>query len=88
MTPKKPMTKRDAAKVNPRFMSVVEAFAKDRYVSHGKSKGFSSGALKVNGKIFAMVSSKGQFVVKLPQKRVNELVSSGRSGRFDPVGGE
>ena len=41
-------------------------------------------ALKVNGKIFAMMSSKGKFVLKLSKKRVDELVSSGKGERFDP----
>jgi hypothetical protein len=41
-----------------RFDRVVAAFAKDRQVSHADGKGFGSGALKVNGKIFAMMSSK------------------------------
>jgi len=38
----------------------------------------------VNGKIFAMMSSKGKFVLKLSKKRVDELVSSGKGERFDP----
>lgn len=53
-------------------------------VSVGGKKGFGSGALKVKGKIFAMVSSKGHFVVKLPKRRVDELVSRGEGERFDP----
>lgn len=68
----------------PRFAAVVEAFAKDRTVSHGGTKGFGAGALKVNGKIFAMISSKGEFVVKLPEERVTELVNSRKGKRFDP----
>ena len=42
-----------------RFVRVAEAFASDRNVSHGGGKGFGSGALKADGKIFAMISSKG-----------------------------
>jgi hypothetical protein len=38
----------------------------------------------VNGKIFAMMSFKGKFVVKLPKKLVDELVSGGRGEHFDP----
>lgn len=83
MTAKK-TKEQDAAEIDPRFAPVVEAFAKDRYVSREKRKGFGSGALKVNGKIFAMMSSKGKFVLKLPKKRVDELVSSGKGERFDP----
>ena len=86
----KPVTAREtlkedeAAKVDPRFAPVAAAFVKDRHVSHGEGKGFGSGALKVNGKIFAMMSSKGKFVVKLPKERVDELVASGKGEYFDP----
>ena len=47
-------------------------------------KGFGSGALKVNGKIFAMVDAKGEFVVKLPKARVDELVKAGVGTLFEP----
>jgi predicted DNA-binding protein (MmcQ/YjbR family) len=68
-----------------RFALVVNAFADDRQVAPpGAGKGFGSGALKVNGKIFAMISSKGEFVVKVSEERVNELVAAGKGSRFDP----
>jgi hypothetical protein len=68
-----------------RFDLVVNAFGDDRQVATpGAGKGFGSGALKVNGKIFAMISSKGEFVVKLSEERVNELVAAGKGCRFDP----
>jgi hypothetical protein len=38
----------------------------------------------VNGKIFAMMSSTGEFVVKLSKERVTELVRAGRGTAFDP----
>jgi hypothetical protein len=31
-----------------------------------------------------MISSRAQFVVKLPKARVDELVASGKGQRFDP----
>jgi hypothetical protein len=63
----------------------VSAFADDRQVTPPASgKGFGSGALKVNGKIFAMLSSKGHFVVKLSEERVNAFVAAGKGTRFDP----
>jgi hypothetical protein len=37
----------------------------------------------VNGKIFAMMSSKAEFVVKLPRARAEDLVASGRARYFD-----
>jgi hypothetical protein len=66
------------------FARVVKAFAGDRRVSFGGGKGFGSGALRANGKIFAMMSSKGKFVVKLPKDRVDELLASGQGERFEP----
>jgi hypothetical protein len=38
----------------------------------------------VDGRIFAMMSSKGKFVVKLPKARVEDLGASGQAERFDP----
>ena len=73
----------DAA-VKAGFDSVVKAFAKDPTVTPpGTGKGFGSGALKVGKKIFAMVSSRAEFVVKLPLARAAELVTSGRGTYFD-----
>lgn len=80
---KKPAKERGASS-DPEFEGVAEAFAGDPRVTCGGGKGFGSGALKVNGKIFAMLSSKGEFVVKLPKHRVDELASNGQGERFDP----
>lgn len=66
------------------FDQVVNTFSRNRGVTVGEGKGFGSGTLKVNGKIFAMLSSEDQFVVKLPKKRVDELVTSGAGLRFEP----
>jgi hypothetical protein len=66
------------------FAMVVDAFAGDREVTRGGGKGFGSAALKVRGKIFAMISSKGEFVAKLPRHRVAELVKAGTGQQFDP----
>jgi hypothetical protein len=63
--------------------AVAAALAGAPGLSYG-GPGFGAGALKVNGKIFTMRSSKGQFVVKLPRARVDELVAAGRGARFDP----
>jgi len=46
-------------------------------------KGFGSSALKVNGRIFAMLSSRGEFVVKLPRQRVAALVAGGDAVNYD-----
>jgi hypothetical protein len=66
------------------FQRLVERFSADPSVAPpGEGKGFGAGGLKVNGKIFAMLS-KGELVVKLPRKRVDELVDTGTGTRFDP----
>ena len=64
------------------FARLAARFAADAQVSTG-GKGFGARALKVDGKIFALMSSKHEFVVKLPRERVAELVSAGRGSYFD-----
>jgi TfoX/Sxy family transcriptional regulator of competence genes len=68
-----------------RFAAIVEALARKPCVTHSKSRGrlFGASALKVHDKIFAMVSSGGQFVVKLPKARVDALVATGVGEHFD-----
>jgi hypothetical protein len=66
-----------------RFAAVVRAFLGDRGVTYG-GKGFGATALKLDGRIFAMLSSNGDFVVKLPRERVDELVGSGQARYFEP----
>ena len=68
---------------DPEMSAVVKALGDAPGVSMG-GRGFGAGALKVDGKIFAMRSSKGEFVVKLPRARVDELVAAGTGTRFDP----
>jgi len=46
-------------------------------------KGFGSSALKIDNMIFAMLSSKREFVVKLPAPRVDALIAAGKGKRFD-----
>ena len=53
-------------------------------LADGSKKSFGAGTLKVNGKIFAMVTSAGQFVVKLPRQRVEDLEARGTGTKFDP----
>ncbi len=52
----------------------------------GTANRFGSNALKIGGKIFAMLV-RGCLVVKLPRGRVDELVAAGEGTRFDPRGG-
>jgi len=77
--------KRDrASHDDPQFAQVVAALARNRDVTRESRKGFGSGALKVNGKIFAMMAAKGEFVVKIPKTRVDELVGLRVGKRFEP----
>ena len=69
---------------NPKYSEDTQAFTRRTDISFGGGKGFGSGALKVKGKIFAMSSSKGEFVVKLPKTRIDELLASGKGKRFEP----
>src|SRR5260370_36894620 len=72
------------SRVDQQFAKVVEAFSHDRDVTIGGGKGFGSGALKVKGTIFAMISSKNEFGVKLSKDRVDEPVANGTGERFYP----
>lgn len=67
-----------------RFATVVKAFARNPSVSLSKagSRLFGSQTLKVHRRIFAMLSSSGQFVVKLPKARVDALVAGAAGQRF------
>jgi hypothetical protein len=49
----------------------------------GEGAKFGAGGLKVDNKLFAMVS-KGELVVKLPRDRVVVLIAEGKGTRFDP----
>jgi len=73
----------EAKELDPRLALIARAFARDARVTSG-GKGFGSGALKVDGKIFAMISARGLFVVKLSKERVSELVAAERGSYFDP----
>ena len=64
-----------------RFAEIAKAFLADPGVTWGKL--FSSHGLKLNGKIFAMITH-GRLVVKLPKSRVAALVADGLGEPFDP----
>jgi hypothetical protein len=55
--PKQTRQTRYSNGIAPGFASVVNAFVQDKQVTRDEGKGFASGALKVNGKIFAMMTS-------------------------------
>lgn len=84
------MPKQSAASVTEkRFADIVSSLKNKPGVTApaapgGGRKSFGSSGLKINNKVFAMISSKGEFVVKLPRERVDALVESGDGARFDP----
>ncbi|TFV91611.1 hypothetical protein E4P40_05480 [Blastococcus sp. CT_GayMR20] len=68
-----------------RFAALVDAFDGTPGVTlpgEPGGRGFGSGALKVDGSIFAM-AVQGAVVLKLPEARVAELVGSGAGSPFD-----
>jgi hypothetical protein len=67
-----------------RYAELVEHFRFRRNVSQvTEGKGFgSSGQLRVDARIFAMLV-RGELVLKLPRKRVDELVKRNAGRRFD-----
>ena len=73
-----------------RFEKLVQSFRSDPMVTppdgktESKRKKFGTSGLKIDGKIFAMLDSNSDFVVKLPKYRVDQLVSEGVGRRFDP----
>jgi hypothetical protein len=74
----------DSATADPRFAAVVTALVGMRDVTRESRQGFGSGALKVKGKIFAMMTPRAEFVVKIPKARVDTLVNDGIGERFEP----
>jgi hypothetical protein len=68
--------------LDPAFASIVRTFSREERVTFG-GQGFGSRALRLDGKIFAMLSLRGDFVVKLPETRVAELIQSGKGKYFD-----
>ncbi len=66
-----------------RFDELIAEFVLCPHVSRpGEGHGFGSNALRVRGKVFAMLV-RGHLVVKLPKGRVDSLVHSGNGVRFD-----
>ena len=49
-----------------------------------RKKGFGSSGLYTRGKIFAFLSYRNRLILKLPQERVNELVTLSKGTRWNP----
>jgi TfoX/Sxy family transcriptional regulator of competence genes len=66
------------------FQRLVDRFSADPSVEPPAPGGkFGASGLKVEGKLFALLS-KGELVVKLPRQRVEQLVAEGTARPFDP----
>ena len=73
----------DDADAQARFDRLVATMADRDGVTLGSGRrGFGSGALQVNGRIFAMMSG-GRLVVKLPPHRVTSLIATDEAAPFD-----
>ena len=73
----------DLPTVQARFAQLADALVGRDGVTLGPGRrGFGSGALQVDGRIFAMVT-RGRLVVKLPGERVAALLASGDGVAFD-----
>ena len=71
------------------FSSVVAALSNKPGVTppsdeEGTRRKFGSNGLRINGRIFAMLSAEKRLIVKLPRERVDALVDAGDGERFDP----
>lgn len=77
----------EAIEAEQRYAELVEEMQTRPGVTYGAEPGvrgrFGSNGLKVDGKLFAMLSN-GSLVLKLPRARVDALVASGDGVRFDP----
>lgn len=73
-----------ASDADERFERIADSFACDHAVTRGINRGFCSGALKVHGKVFAFISAKGEYIVKLPRDRVASMVATQQGQPFNP----
>lgn len=75
-------TKPNTSALHRRFSKLVQEFSGQPDVTYG-GKGFGSSALKLGGKIFAMLTSTQEFVVKVSRERAAQLVESAAGSYFD-----
>lgn len=64
------------------YAKIVHSLRAEPGVTLGARRGFGEGALTRGGKIFAMLTSRGEFVVKLTRERIDDLVTQGVGRRF------
>jgi TfoX/Sxy family transcriptional regulator of competence genes len=66
-----------------RYESLVDELLSSSDATLSDRKGFGSSGLWIGGKLFVMLV-KGRLVVKLPRRRVEELIAAGEGEPFDP----
>jgi len=66
-----------------RYLMIVDELRINPDITQSR-KSLSSG-LRIHNKVFAMLS-RGRMVVKLPQKRVEELIETGKGERYESGG--
>ena len=66
-----------------KFAALADVVSNNSAAVLSEKKGFGSGTLTIDAKIFALLS-KERLVVKLPRRRVDELIAAGCGARFDP----
>jgi hypothetical protein len=78
-----------ASAARARFAALVARFVGHPGVDPPRpdARGWGALALRYHGKIFAMVDSRGRFVVKLSALRAAEIVTSAQGRTFEPVPG-
>ena len=80
------MSKPKPVKIQPAVQQRYEALAAEflrRPDVTRAGAGFGAKALKVRGRIFATLSTSGEFIVKLPESRVDAYVANGDGVRSD-----
>lgn len=75
------MTKSEPVSAEQLFEQLAARLLADPAVRRGT--GLAPPGLRVGGKTFAMLRG-NELVVELPKEQVDQLVLSGRGGRFDP----
>lgn len=65
-----------------RFEELIDQLIGEAGVTPPQGGGFGRSAARFNGKIFVMFV-RGQLVLKLPERRVSELIATGHGVSFD-----
>jgi hypothetical protein len=67
---------------DPRYEDLIDALLAEPGVTPPHGGGFGRSACRFNGKIFVMFV-RGRLVLKLPEARVDDLITAGHGARFD-----